>query len=547
MKKVLAIFMAVAMIVAMFGISTTAFAEGDAKPIFVGYFGGRQANKTSLRQSTPNNGLRTQFLNSDNGKGAEKVLEEIDEYVSSGNYSAIYIYVNSVAYTAPLVVNGVNGSAATPITILVGNDSNGNKQTITFDNATQGNVAPTVEIKNCSYLTVSDISVTGIYTGMLVENCSNVTVDNVKFDKIGYVDYSFAQVIDQETGATATPDMEKSDVLDYGAALVIGAGNENVTVSNCAVTSCRAGIVADVKSAENDEKAPKVSKGIAIKDCTFSKVNENAIKLVGVEKALISGGSIEFAGDLVLANNFDGRDVPAILVSGGSGSIVENCEISFGYDMAVELNATKSATVQRMYSHDNPHFICNTLGENADVRIRYNVSANDGESIISTENASNVLVYNNTFAAVDSIDMSNVKSLTVKNNIFSMNIGEDVTLGEGDFEANCYHWTGKAKGDSSSLKKNPQFANNFSAEDLENSVRDNFILSTESPCLGKGVKVEDDMGEKDFYANEIGSTHNIGADEGAGAEASYKLVSQFSDTFNYVIAIIRNFFANLFG
>lgn len=547
MKKVLAIFMAVAMIVAMFGISTTAFAEGEEKPVLVGYLGGKQANKTSLKQSTPNNGLRTILLNADNGKGAERVLSEIDGYVESGEYSAICIYVNSVAYTAPLVLNGVNGSATTPITILVGNDSNGNKQTITFDNSTQGTAAPTVEIKNCSYLTVSDISVTGIYTGMLVENCSNVTVDNVKFDKIGYVDYSYAQVVDEETGATATPDMVTTDVLDYGAAVVIGAGNENVTVSNCAVTSCRAGIVADVKAAEDGEEAPKASKGIAINDCTFSKVNENAIKLVGAEKALVSGGSIEFAGDLALANNYDGRNVSAILVSGGSGNVVENCEISFGYNIAVELNATKSATVQRMYSHDNPYFICNTLGENADVRIRYNVSANDGKSVISTADASNVLVYNNTFAAVDSIDMSSVKSLTVKNNIFSMNIGEEVTLGEGDFEANCYHWTGKAKGDSSSIKKNPQFANDFSAEDLENSVRDNFILSTESPCLGKGVKVEDDMGSKDFYANEIGSTHNIGADEGAGAEASYKLVSQFSDTFNYIIALIRNFFANLFG
>ncbi len=545
MKKVLAIFMTVVMIVAMFGFSTTAFAE-DSKPVFVGYFGGKQANKTSLKQSTPNNGLRTQFLDADS-KGAERVINEIDGYVESGEYSAIYIYVNSVAYTAPLVVNGVNGSAETPITILVANDSNGNKQTITFDNATQGTIAPTVQIKNCSYLTVSDISVTGIYTGMLVENCSNVTVDNVKFDKIGYVDYSFAQVIDQETGETATPDMETSDVLDYGAALVIGEGNENVTVSNCAVTSCRAGVIADVKVAEDVDKTPEASKGIEIKDCTFSKINENAVKLVNVENALVSGGSIEFAGDIALANNYDYRDVPAILVSGGSGSVVEACEISFGYDIAVSLDSTKSATIQRVYSHDNPYFICNNLGENADVRIRYNVSSNDGYSIISSEKASDVLVYNNTFVSSKTINMSDISGLVVKNNIFSMVIGEEVQLGEGEFGSNCYHWTGKAKGDSSSLKKNPQFANNYSAEDLENSVRDNFILSTESPCLGKGVAVEDDMGAKDFYGNEIGSTHNIGADDGAGAEASYKLVSQFSDSFSYIIALIRNFFANLFG
>ena len=46
--------------------------------------------------------------------------------------------------------------------------------------------------------------------------------------------------------------------------------------------------------------------------------------------------------------------------------------------------------------------------------------------------------------------------------------------------------------------------------------KNSFKLSSDSKLIGKGIKVEDDMGETDFFGNPLGDTHNIGCYDGSG-------------------------------
>jgi len=235
-----------------------------------------------------------------------------------------------------------------------------------------------------------------------------------------------------------------------------------------------------------------------------------AVVAVCGEDITVSGGSVTKSGDVINADGYDGTSAAAFVLDGA-----------------------KNVTIERVFSTDNTAFI---EAYDATGRVRYNVSDRDGSSFVF---ADELLVYNNTFVNTTSLELNAV----VKNNIFSLVIGEKVSVGEG--EANCYYWT--SKGDRNSIRKNPRFANAYTGAEEGVSVRDNYILATGSPCIGEGVQVEDDMGSVDFYGNAIGSTHNIGADEGAGAEATTEIVSDFVDFFNYIFAVIKNFFANLFA
>ena len=59
---------------------------------------------------------------------------------------------------------------------------------------------------------------------------------------------------------------------------------------------------------------------------------------------------------------------------------------------------------------------------------------------------------------------------------------------------------------------NPKFAG------TDETDKNSFMLSDKSRLIGKGITVEDDMGEHDFYGNPLTGTHNIGCYEGSGVK-----------------------------
>ncbi len=572
MKKLLAIFMAVVMIATMFSFTAVVFAEETEEAnVMVKYAGGSQATIREYNKGggTTKVAYRLDMLTED-AKSKKPIVAGINEDVASGEYSAYYIYLNG-GYSGELVIKGIKGTETTPVIIQANDNGETGYQIPTFKNDTakaeDATSAPAIKLENCEYVTINGATPKGtsasltiantVYEGIEIVNCKEVTVKNVVFTENSYKDYSLDETKKDETGAIVIdpttgnpvlvkPNMETIPLEERGISVKIGAGNTNVAIENCDFSMCRAGIVFDSNTAVAEgEEALAATTGVAIKDCKFSKIVESAVILNGAKDVTVSGGYVEFAGGLALAEDFDGRDLAAIAVNGGENITVSGVEVAVS-EIAVAVNGTKNAIIEKIYSRGNAAFTKNTFTADANAKIRYNISANDGASVISTTEASGIKIYNNTFVGAAGLDMSNLSDIVVKNNIFDMAIGNKVILGDGEFGSNCYHFTSKAKGDSKSIKKNPLFANAWTDADVDAGIgtfADNYILSSKSPCLGKGVKVEDDMGATDFYGNAIGDTINIGADAaGTGAEATYKLTNEFADFFAYLIALIRNLF-----
>ncbi len=508
MKKVLSILLAVLMVASMF--SVVAFAE-DATEVKVmkKYAGGTNSNSYSYKEGRPNKAWKLDYLNPD-GRG-RAIIEGINKDVASGDYAAYYIYIQSGSTTA-ITISDIIGTETTPVYIEI---AEGLMSTPVFASDSMDTDAPAITLEDCEYVTLKGIGAkSSLYNGIEVRNCSNVAIENVEFKNVGYTDYEFPVKEDVEAGVVEYPNMETASLLKKGSALLIGEGNTDITVSGCKFENCRAGVVVDSSKPVVEEEpapaaeegaeepaAPVATSGVSILNSSFTSINEAAVILNGADDVLVSGGTASKVGTLVNAENYDGTPVAV-----------------------VKVNNSKDAVVEKIFSSYNESF---AIFADSTGKVRYNVSDNDGECAVGA----GVLVYNNTFVNASALEIA-----TAYNNIFSMLIGGKVKVAEG--EANCYYWTSKGKG---GFKKNPKFANAFDGMTEGQDPIDNYRLSTISPCLGKGVKVEDDMGTTDFYGNEIGASINVGADQGAGVEATREIPSDFVDFFNYIIAVIKNF------
>ena len=510
MKKLLAILMAVLMVASMF--SVVAFAEGETTEevkVMEKYAGGTSANSYSYREGRPNKAWKVEYLNPD-GRG-KAIVEGINKDVASGDYAAYYIYIQGGS-TAAITISDIIGTEKTPVYIEIAESL---MSAPLFASDSLDTKAPAITLEDCEYVTLKGLAAkSSIYNGIEVRNCKNVTLENIEFKNVGYTDYSFPSVA--EDGTETYPDMDTTNLLAKGSALLIGEGNTDVTVSGCKFENCRAGIVVDSTKlaveepaapvAEGEETeapaAPVATSGVSILNCNFTNINEAGVILNGADDVLVSGGKASNVGTLTEAQNYDGTAVAV-----------------------VKVNGSKDAIVEKMFSSYNVSFVnfADSTG-----KVRFNISDGDGAGTIGE----GVLVYNNTFVNASSLEIA-----TAYNNIFSMLIGGKVKVSDG--ETNCYYWTSKGKG---GFKKNPKFANAFDGMTEGQDPIDNYRLSTISPCLGAGTKVEDNMGTTDFYGNEIGGgSINIGADQGAGVEATREIPSDFVDFFNYIFAVIKNF------
>ncbi len=531
MKKVLAIFMAIAMFVTMFSFSVVAFAEGETEKevlnkylgtATVGNFGlkydrkqgviadethGNYAKPWNLHVFNPETEITEGKIAAVQPTVGTSIIDKVNEYAASGEYSAINIYLTADAADA-ILFKGLKGTEETPI--VISSDVN---------SVAKIYLANSISIIDCEYVTIKNVSVASLSNGIVVEGSSDIIIEGVDFTKIGFTDYNMPIPVLDENGnpvenedgthQETTAKMDTTALSEKGSAVFVGANCDGVTVTACTFSDCRAGVVADSANLEEGDVA---STGVAVLDCSFSNMSDAAVYVDSTDDVVVAGGSVTKSGNLVNASDYDGVASVANFYA----------------------NNAKNITIERVYSTDNAAFIeaWDTTG-----RVRYNVSDRDGSSFVV---ADELLIYNNTFVAAATLDLAAV----VKNNIFDMNMGDKV-LGVVEGEANCYHWTNK--GDKNSIKKNPWFANAWDGSVEGTSVVDNYILATGSPCIGAGVKVEEDMGTTDFYGNEIGESYNIGAYAGEGAEATVELVSQFVDTFNYIFALIKNFFENLFA
>jgi len=505
MKKVLAIFMAIAMVATMFCLSVVSFAEGETettkylgtaseknfglvfdrklKEVIVDESQGSLSKPWNLHVFNPETAINDNKISQTHPTVGTMIIDQINDSAAAGE--SVKIVLTASAEEA-IIFYGLKGTAEAPIVIV----SADGPTKMSFKN--ELSTAPAITLVDCEYVTVKNITVSALNNGIVLDGCANVAIEGVDFSQVGYVDY-LTPVVD-DAGNESINAMETAALTEKGSSVLVAEGCADITVSACTFTKCRAGVVvgaADVK-------------GIEVTDCQFDGINIAAVVADGGEDITVSGGSVTKSGDVVNADGYDGTAAAAFVLDGA-----------------------KNVTIEKIYSTDNAAFID---ASDATGRVRYNVSERDGGSFVA---APELLVYNNTFTTAKAINLE----ATVRNNIFAMLIGEKAIVSDGD--NNCYYWT--SKGDRGSIRKNPRFANAYDGSIEGTSVRDNYILATGSPCIGAGEKVEDDMGEADFYGNAIGESYNIGAYAGAGADATTEIVSDFVDFFNYIFAVIKNF------
>lgn len=255
--------------------------------------------------------------------------------------------------------------------------------------------------------------------------------------------------------------------------------------------------------------------------------------------------------------------------------LIENCEIAGSTNtmdgMALDFDGwTTDSTYQYIYSHDNVCFIQNCVyddeTQNRNCTVRYCLSVNDNKGLCRCsqmlgENATvgmdNFKFYNNTIVDAANFDFSSNLNSTVANNIFisTKPFGEFQIIKKygniglhkfsGSITNNCF----VNYAVPTIAKKNAIAVPGFVGGDYYdvNSYR----LSASSPLVGKGIQVEDDMGEHDFYGNALTDTHNIGCFDAPGIEdgktisvmqkmqASFK--TMFYKLYGAILSLINRF------
>ena len=235
--------------------------------------------------------------------------------------------------------------------------------------------------------------------------------------------------------------------------------------------------------------------------------------------------------------------------------LIENCEIAGSTNimdgMAVDFDGwTTDSTYQYVYSHDNIRFMNNCVYDdttkNANCTVRYCLSVNDNKAessaaqLLSTpvydytinndwsKSMENFKFYNNTIVNGSNIRFTQVSNSYVANNIFySEDINQFFRIGSfgktddgkifirkftGEFTNNCFYGCSIPLQAKKSVNRDPLFVG------TDFTDKNSFKLAANSPLLGKGVQVEEDMGAYDFYGNPLTDTHNIGCYDGAGED-----------------------------
>ncbi|MGN0573852.1 MAG: hypothetical protein ACI4IX_07930 [Acutalibacteraceae bacterium] len=264
-----------------------------------------------------------------------------------------------------------------------------------------------------------------------------------------------------------------------------------------------------------------------------------------------------------------------------SNYVIENCEIAgatnYKDGMAVDFDGwTTDATYQYIYSHDNIRFIRNccydNFTKNDNCTVRYCLSVNDNKEdnsmaqLLSTsaveykdgeeaEYMDNFKFYNNTLINASTIECHDLRNSYIANNIitgdlktafeFSKKSVDDDGNGyirefSGVFTNNCFRGAGAPWIAKNSYFCNPGFIG------TDETDKNSFMLSSKSRLIGKGIQVEEDMGEFDFYGNALTDTHNIGCYDGAGESEkpsfnfSESIVNRLNTLLGFIYTAIDN-------
>ena len=332
---------------------------------------------------------------------------------------------------------------------------------------------------------------------------------------------------------------------------------KNITLSGCDIFDCAYGINMSGLSREWTPELYVSPEESYNRNYLIEDISLNNILYDGIIIMSVCGMVIRNCALINTSLNEDYYTEP-MWSHHASNYVVENCEIAGAKNekdgMSVDFDGwTTDATYQYVYSHDNVRFIRNccydnyTKNENCTVRYCLSVNDNkcensmaqiltsssvdyaDGEEAVTMDNFK---FYNNTLINCSEIFCHALSNSVIANNIFvgdtvtdsiqftRKNVGDNgekiIRTFDGKITNNCFWNMGIPFTAKKSFLVNPKFVG------TDETDMNSFKLSEKSKLIGKGIQVEDDMGEHDFYGNPLGSVHNIGCYEGVGEKAAEK-------------------------
>ena len=308
---------------------------------------------------------------------------------------------------------------------------------------------------------------------------------------------------------------ERAALRMMGSAAESGAHLENITVDNCEIYDCGYGIFTGCNY-PNTVEAP-YNKNILVENCSLHDIFDDAFIMSDTDSIILRNSSV-----INTTQSVGLYCTAPVWMWGVTNGLVENCEFAGSKNtsdgMTVDFDDhTDHSIYQYVYSHDNVRFMQNCpsvtdLGHNT---VLYCLSVNDNviDSSGGFQKSPEVdfSFYNNTLVNSGSYKFKNYDRAVIKNNIFYMKSFEFVTFDlsrKYDLGNNCYYNTFHPVFDLCSLDANPMFA----GKDWSDPA--SFVLKPDSPCYKAGVKVEADMGLRDFFGNKLGDTHSIGCFDG---------------------------------
>ena len=401
---------------------------------------------------------------------------------------------------------------------------------------------------DCSYVTVSDLSISapnggGIWIDTLNKTSEGITLSNLYFYDIQ--NYKVTHRDNLSNGAAGA----RAAVMVKGLPSRSRYAANGLTIENCEVFNCANGFSiwgswndAQDPGCKKEDIDPIFNKDVLVKNCCFHEMDAEAI-IVGIcDGALVTDCR---AINCCQGEGTDENGEPiyytaAMWFWGSVNSTIQYCEIAgqknFGDGMAIDFDSySHNCTYQYIYSHDNTRFVrnCPTHDGQRNNTVRYCLSVNDnrGDSVIAGSAGEHGLnFYNNTIINCADFNINFIYNSIFANNIIVPTKGHAITYDSRAFGANnvfasnCYYNTINPVVDLLSINTVPGFSDY------------DYSLSKDSPLIGTGTEIKG-APEYDFYGNKITSC-NIGCYGGDGVDAEYENESFFAK----IIRLIKHVF-----
>ena len=517
------------------------------------------------------------YVDATNGSDLNSGLSEYSawktiERASENNYSAgdkVLLKCGEI-FCGTFAAKG-SGSEQNPVTLgCYGDISNGKPVLTSGDEGIS-----LISLCNVSGWTIDSISMTSQNgRGILIKAALDTEIQYLTVKDCDFSDFHY--VGGGINGSAYVPLLICSDNSD--------ARIRHLTISGCSFTHSGYAIIMSGLSQEwtpDKYVSPEESYNtdFLLEDLSMYDILYDGIIIMSVHNMIIRNSSF-------IKVSLDTTSYTAPVWSHHADSfVVENCEIAgaenYNDGMAVDFDGwTTNATYQYIYSHDNPCFINNccydSLTRNKNCTVRYCLSVNDNmrgstmsqlltsgsheyEEGEEPDYMDGFKFYNNTLINMSTMDIKGLKNAVIANNIF---VGEGlsyftytrkntdditgepvITEFDGIFTNNCFCGVAVPYLAENNFVCEPGFSGN----DTENIS--SYTLSTSSLLLGKGISVEEDMGDRDFYGNALTSTHNIGCYEGSGEEkqSSAGFFEGVKHTFWFIISTIYNIVDTISG